>query len=183
MPRKKTHRHEAAFDAALADNLIELLQNFRRSQMLRSEAAQNSHGSRTIERGSASLSADVAERDAKFSRVVWHKVVEIAAQLARGNDARGNVQAILAARNRRQQRGLQTARGVEVALHARFIARHLFIKARIFNRDGEMRCENRKRLHVIRREIIELRTFEIEHADHTMLVKKRNRQLRTRFRI
>src|SRR5579864_603906 len=102
LPRKKTHGHEAAFDAALANNLIELLQDLRRSQMLRSKTTQNSYSRGAIERGSASLSADVAEGDAKFSGAVGQKVVKVAAEFARGNDARGYVETVLASRHGRQ---------------------------------------------------------------------------------
>ena len=46
-----------------------------------------------------------------------------------------------------------------------------------------MRGENRKHLHVVRREIVELRTFEVHHADHAVLENHGHGELRARLGI
>ena len=46
-----------------------------------------------------------------------------------------------------------------------------------------MRGENRKRLHVIRSEIIQLRAFQVHHAHDSVFAEHRHRQLRPRFGI
>ena len=83
----------------------------------------------------------------------------------------------------REQRALNAARGVQIALHAALVARHLLVEARVFDRNREMRGQNRKHLHVVRREIVELRAFEIHHADHALLVNHGHGQLRARLGI
>ena len=50
-------------------------------------------------------------------------------------------------------------------------------------RHGEMRGKNRKHLHVVRREIIQLRAFEVHHADDAIFVNHRHGQLGARFGI
>ena len=59
-----------------------------------------------------------------------------------------------------------------------FVARDLFVETRVFDGDGEMRGEDRKHLHVIRREVIQLRAFEVHHAHNARLVDHGHGQLR-----
>ena len=59
----------------------------------------------------------------------------------------------------------------------------LFVQARVFERNRQMRRQNHQRLHMVFGEIIRLRALEIEHAHDAALVNHRNRQLGSRFRI
>ena len=74
-------------------------------------------------------------------------------------------------------------RRLHFAVESRFVLRHLLIQPRVFQRHRKIGRQDRQRLHVVGVEIIELRAFQIEHANHLALVHHGNRQLRPRLRI
>ena len=85
--------------------------------------------------------------------------------------------------NGTQQGALHALRGLQLALHAGFVARNLFVEARIFERHSQLRGQDGERLHMVLGEIVQLRAFEIEHADDAALVNHGNGQFRARLRI
>ncbi len=136
---------------------------------MRGKAAQDSRGDGAVKRRGASLSADVSQRDAQLLRAIGEKIVQIAANFPRGKNSRGDVQAEIDARHGAQQGVLQALRGGELALHARFILGQLFVQARIFERNRQVRGQDHQRLLMIFGEIIHLRAFEIEDAHDAAL--------------
>src|SRR6202034_1228658 len=132
IPGGEAERHEAAFDQSLSEKSVEGAKHVRGARLLRSQTAHGADGNRAIKSRGASLPADVAERDSQVVGSVTHEVVEVAAQLARRNDARGNVETKFRSGQSGQQCPLNSAGGVQVALHAAFIARHLFVESCVF---------------------------------------------------
>src|SRR5208282_2559779 len=92
IPGGKAESHEAALDQAFAQKSVDGAKHVRGPRLQRAEAAQGSDGDRAVQRGGASLPAHVAESDAQILRAVAEKVIQIAAQLARRDDARGDTQ-------------------------------------------------------------------------------------------
>ena len=133
MPCGEAKRHEPAFDQPLAEKSIDGAKHFRGPVLLRPEAAQRADGDGAVKRRGASLPADVAQRDRQLLRTVAEKIVQVAAQFARRDHARGDIEPEFRPGQTRQQRALNAAGGVEVALHARFVARHLLVEARVFD--------------------------------------------------
>src|ERR1700678_418195 len=109
MPGGKAESHKAAFDASLAEKTVDRAKHFGGAMLLRAEAAQRADGDSAVESGGASLSGDVTDRDAQFLRTVTEKVVEVSAQFARADDASGDVEAVLGARQTREKRALNAA--------------------------------------------------------------------------
>src|ERR1700683_55999 len=165
VPGCKTQGHETAFDTAVPEKSVDGGKHFCRTMLLRSNAAQSANRDSAVERGSTSLPADVSHGNGQFLRTVTQKIVEVAAKFPRRDHARGDIEAEFRPGQTRQQRTLNAPRGAQIAFHARFVSRYLFVETRILNRDSEMRGENRKRLHVIGSEIVELRTFQIHYSD------------------
>ena len=124
--------------------MIQLAQQFRGLKFLRRDAAQNSRGDRAVKRRGAAFSADVAERDAQLLRTVAQEIVQVAANFARRKNARRDVQSEIFLRHGTQQRALHALRGVQFALHARFVARELLVQPRIFERNGKMSTRESK---------------------------------------
>src|SRR5262249_33433690 len=91
VPRGKAERHETALDASLAQKSVDRAQHVRGPRLLRPQAAYRADGHGSIERRRASLSAHVAQRERKFLRAVSNKVVKVAAQFARRDNARRDV--------------------------------------------------------------------------------------------
>ena len=78
-------------------------------------------------------------------------------------------------RDARHQVHLDFLGAAQVALQPRFTARHALIQARILNGDGDLRRESGKHAHVVVIEIIKLRAFQIDHANHAVAINQRDR--------
>src|SRR2546426_9138530 len=100
LPGGEAQRHEAAFNAALADQFVHLAEHLGGLQLLRGQAAENSNGHRTVERRGAAFAADVAQGHAELLRAVTQEVVKVAADFASREDARRDVQAVVFGRHR-----------------------------------------------------------------------------------
>ena len=149
--------------------MVQLPEQFRRQKLLRRQAAQNPDGHGSVERRRRSLAADVAQAETHARGAVAKEIVQVAAYFARRDDARGQIHAKIVRRHGPQQSALHALRGLQLALHAGFIARHLFVEARVFQRNRQLRRQDRKRLDVVFGEIVQLRALEIEHADDAPL--------------
>src|SRR5579872_4258415 len=184
LPRCKTRRHEAAFDAPLPDDLIHLSQHFGRLQFLRRKAAHDSDRNRSIKRSRGAFPAHVTECDSQLLRSISQKFVEVAAKFARRQIPRRHIQSVFfGGRHRPQQRALNSLRRLKITVETRFIARYFLVKPGVFERHRKIRRENRERLHMVFGEVVKLRALEIKHADHTPLMHHRDRELGARLRI
>src|ERR1700741_5494876 len=130
MPGGKAQRHKTAFNAPIAEKSINRAQHFSRTMLLWSQAAQSADSHCAIKRRRAALPADVAHRHAQFLRAVTQKIVKVAAELARGDDASRDVEAELRPRQTRQQRTLNASRRAQIAFQARCIVCSLFVQSR-----------------------------------------------------
>ena len=183
MPGCKTERHESPLDHALAQKAIDGPQHFRGPVLLGRETAKCSDAHGAVKCSRTSLPTHVSQRDRQFLRPITQKIVKIAAQFARRHNPGRNIEPIFGPGKTRQHRALNPASGCKIPLHPRFIARHLLVEARVFKRNRKLRRKNRKHLHVVRREIIQLRAFEIHHTDNAILIQHRHGKLRARLRI
>src|SRR6266849_4425414 len=111
LPSGEAQRNEAAFNAALAEQLVHLAEHLGGLQFLRGQAAENANGHCTVERCGTAFAADVAQGHAELLRAVTQEVVKVAADFASREDARGNIEAIVFGRHRTQQRALHALRG------------------------------------------------------------------------
>src|ERR1051325_1500734 len=73
LPRREAGGHEPPFDASFAHELVHLLEHFGWLQLLRRQAAHDSDRHRSVQRGSRSLSAYIAKRDADLLRPIAQK--------------------------------------------------------------------------------------------------------------
>src|SRR5437879_3952942 len=133
-PGGKAESHEAAFDAAFADQLIELAQKFRRQEFLRSDAAQNTDSHGAIKGGSGTFAADDAQAKADPRRAIAQEVIKVTADFARGKDSRGQVNAKILRRNGPQQGALHalaacSSRSIRASSRATFSYRRAFSRA------------------------------------------------------
>ena len=85
-------------------------------------------------------------------------------------------------RHARLQHVLQFARGLQILVHALLALGDLLIEARILNRAGDLRRQQRKRPLVIFGEEAEARAFDVQHADNAILHDQRRRQSPTERR-
>ena len=111
-PGGEAESQEAALDAALADQLIELAQKLGGQKFLRRDAAQDADGHGAIKRGGGAFAADVAQAKAEARGTVAQEVVKVAADFARGKDPRGEVHAEVIRGNGPQQGALHALGGV-----------------------------------------------------------------------
>ncbi len=129
VPRRKAQRHEPPFNPALAQKSVDRAQHLRRPVLLRPQAAQRPNRHRSIQRRRASLSRHVAHRHAQFPAARTSKS-RTGPRSARANSPR---RAAISSPysgpgNRGKQRALNPARRAQVALHARFVPRHLLVQ-------------------------------------------------------
>ncbi len=78
------------------------------------KAAHDADGHGAVECGGRSLPADVAERDAKLLRTVPQEIIKVAANFARREVPRGNVEAIIISGNGAKECALNTLGGLKV---------------------------------------------------------------------
>ena len=72
---------------------------------------------------------------------------------------------------------LQLARGFEVLFHAALAQRQFLVEARVFDRAGDLRREQRERAHVVVGEEADAVAFEVDYADHAVLRDERHGDL------
>ena len=183
LPGCETCGHKPAFDAALPHNLIHLPQHFRGLQLLWCETPHNPDGHGTVESGSSTFAAYISQRNAQLLRPIAQKLIEIAADFARREIPGGHIQPVVFRRHRTQKCALDSLGRLQVAFKPCFVPCQLLVKPRVLQRDGEIGGQDGKRLHVVIREVVQLRTFQVQHADDLALVHHRNCQFRARLWI
>ena len=136
-------------------------------------------GEHAVERGRHTLSGDVAQRHDDGRGVRQQKIVEIAAELARGRERRRHIDAFHPlGQLRRQQCRLDALGEAQFAVDASLVGRDRLVHAGVLDRDGGLAREHREDLDVALRERVELGALDIEHADAAILDEHRHDQLR-----
>src|SRR4030095_9325417 len=95
LPGCKAGGHEAAFDAALADELIHLAEHFSGLQFLRSESGHDADGDGSVKRRGGTFPADIGKSDANLLRSIAEKFVQVAANFAGRKVTRSHVEAVV----------------------------------------------------------------------------------------
>src|SRR5713226_893117 len=124
---------------------------WRRARMLDDVLAHGADGERAKERGRSALAGDIAERDSETALAVGKKIVEVAAQFARGG---------------------------KILVEAALSLPGLFVEAGVFKGDGYVGGERGEHAFVLGGERMRLRTFQIQDADQAILHQKRNDEFR-----
>ena len=138
-------------------------------------------GKRAVERRGHALPRHVADGDDEAVRLGREKVVEVAAELARRREPRGDVDALQPLRQLgRQQRRLDALREPDLLLEPDLVGADRLVEPRVLDRHGRLAREQREDLDVALAERVELRALEIEDADAAILHHQRNHQLRPR---
>ena len=110
-------------------------------------------------------------------RAVLDKVVQIAADGARGQKAHRQLGVGVLGRRRRQQAQLHLARHGHVSLELALLRAHRLVEARILNGDGDLRGQRGEHALVLFIEEAGARVLQIENADDPALVEERHDQL------
>jgi len=118
LPRGEAGGHEAAFDPAFTYQLVHLTKHFRGLKFLRCQAAHDADSDRAVEGGGRAFAAHIAERYAELLWAITQEVVEVAADLARGDITRGNIETIVFRGRGTQQCALNAFGGLQIALQA-----------------------------------------------------------------
>ena len=131
-----------------------------------------------IDGGGRALTAHVADRNTEPGQRIRNKIVEIAANSARRNKFRRNLQIAHLRQGRRKQAKLQFACQSQIPLQALLLPLDLFVQSRVFDGDCKLRRQRGEHSLVILREIVALGVLQIQNADYFFLINQRYRQLR-----
>src|SRR5260221_13345568 len=108
------------------------------------------------------------------------EVIEIAADCAGWNKFRLDVEILHFWKRMRQQAKLKFARQCQIALQALLLTGNLLVQTRVFNGDGELRCQRGQGALVILGEIAAARMLDVDNSDDFLLVDQRKRQFTSR---
>ena len=114
--------------------MIHLAQHCGGLKFLRGQAAHDADSDGAVESGGCAFAANVAEGYAELLWAIAQEIVQIAADFARGDITRGDIEAVVFRRCGTQQRPLNALGGLQIALQARFTLRHLLVKPCVFER-------------------------------------------------
>src|SRR5215831_10024388 len=138
--KRKQHSNEASVKARGVKAAVQHFQHFGGgTRVFHDVLAQDPDRERAEERCGSPFAGDVAENESQPSVTVRKKIVEIAAEFARRNVGRGDIEAGDLTRSARQKLPLNFARGVEFTEETLFVAACLLVHTRIFERDGDER--------------------------------------------
>ena len=112
---------------------------------------------------------------------VLEEVVEVAADLARRGEARGDFGVLQGGALLRQETKLQLACKVEVVLEALFLAGDALVEAGVLDGDGHLRRHGGHDADVLIVEISAPGVFDVEHADDLLFVDERHAQVPSGF--
>ncbi len=135
-------------------------------------------GERAVERGGNALARHVANGNHEGVGLGRQEVVQIAPQLARRREPRGDVHPLHPLRQLgRQQRRLHPLRESQLVLQSLLVGANRLVEPRVL--DGHRRLAGEQRHHflVALREGVELGALEVDHADAAVLHHQRDHQL------
>ena len=154
------------------------VKHLRPARAAAGRGAHDAADQRGEQRRRRGLAADVAQHDGGLVGTVVEKVVEVAADGARGQKAHGHLGVWHArAASVRQQAQLHLARHGDVALQLPLLARDRLVEARVLNGDGHLRGQRGQHALVLFVEEAGARVLQVEHADDAALVEERHDQL------
>src|SRR5258707_15358873 len=117
-------------------------------------ATQDADRQRAVERGGGAFAGDIAESDGEPAFSVGKKIVKIAAKLARGAIPGGEIEAGDFARAGGKKLALNFARCIEIVLETALVDARIFIKARVFQSDGDIGTKRRERALMLLRKSV-----------------------------
>ncbi len=127
------------FQPALLQSIVERGQHLRGIEALHGGGAHDAADQCGKERSGRGFAADVAENDGGLAGAVFHEVVEVAADGARGQESHRHFGMGMLRRMGREQAELHFARHGDVALKLLLLAPDGLIEARILNGDCDLR--------------------------------------------
>src|SRR5258706_2631611 len=142
--------------------------------MLDNVLAHSANRQRTEQGGRGAFAGHVAEGDSEAAFAVRKKIVEIAAQLARGAVTGGQVEAGDFASAAGKKLALNFSRSSEIVMQAALSFAGFFVQAGVFERDGNVRGKRGEHALVLRGECVRFRTFQVQNANLTILYQERN---------
>src|SRR6185437_11562941 len=137
--------------------------------------SQEPRNQRAIERSGRSLSAYIAESNQRVFVAVLEKIIEVAADFARGPCVQANFDSNDVGNRAWHQHGLKLVSSQQILLHAPFAPGDLLVKPGVFHRSSNLGRQQRESAHVIVGKERQPDTLEIENANHAVVEDERNR--------
>src|SRR5271165_411926 len=184
VPDSVDHGDVLTFNRPFRERQVDCLQHACRAGFFAGMGARDATHQSCVNGGRSAFAAHVSDSDASHTLpAILQKVIQVAADLTGGSEARGHLGV---AKNRhfwRQQSELKLARKRQVLLQALFLARDLLVQRGVLNRDRHLCGQRGHDPHVVLGEVVTARMLDVENADHLVFIDQRNAQLRAGFRV
>src|SRR5579862_3334868 len=175
VPDGINNRNELRLDTALGEREVDRREHLRRRRFDRSMRADDAAHERGVNGGGSTLAADISDDEPEPRHRVGNEIVEIAADGTGGNKFGGHVEMRQFGIRLGEQAALQLASQRQIALQAALLPFDLFVQARIFERNGNLRRQRRHGSLMFFGKESAARMLEVEHAYDLAFVDERYR--------
>src|SRR6266850_1286623 len=176
------HGNESRFEPRAEQALIQKGEHASRfAGVLGDKFPHRANRQGAVESCGGAFAGNIAEGEAQTAFSVGKEIIKISAEVSSRDVGSREIETGHFAGAGRQELALNFPRAVHFVPEATFTLPRIFVEARVFECDSNVRAQRHEHAFMLRREGVRNSALEIQNADQPVLQEKRNNEFRARF--